>query len=77
MICNFYTEKRSFAAFCALLRSSADLRFCSFVFLLFLPCFCVRLRLERLRLGTAEDSTLFAPPGNLGNFLYISWRFPY
>ena len=51
---------RSFAPFYALLRSFADLRLHSFAHICALlrafTCFCVRLRLERPRLGTAEEN---------------------
>ena len=48
----------SFAPFCARLRSFADLRLCAFALICALlrafACFCVRPRLERPRLGTAD-----------------------
>ena len=60
IVCNL-TQKRFFAPFCALLCP-----FCvflrSFVFALFcthLRVFCVRPRLERMRLGTAEKKLPF------------------
>ena len=56
VVCDFYVE----ALFCALLRSFANLRLRSFAlfsfFLHAFACFCVRPRLERPRLGTAELS---------------------
>ena len=57
-VCNFYALSRSFVPFCALLRSFADLRLLSSALICALlrafVCFCVRLRLERPRLGTTE-----------------------
>ena len=53
-----FTQKRSFALFCTLLRSFADLHSRSFALICTLlrafTCFCVRPHLERPRLGTAE-----------------------
>ena len=46
-----FTWKRSFALFCALWRPFADLR---------LACFCIRPRLERPRLATAEQKSVRA-----------------
>ena len=46
---------RSFAPFCALLRSFADLRLRSFARICALFCVGLRPRLERPRLGTAES----------------------
>ena len=57
---------RSFALFCALLRSLA--LFCGLAFALFcallraFACFCVRPRLERPRLGTAELRMVIVDP---------------
>ena len=63
-VCNFCEEAlfctllRLFALFCALLHSFADLRLHSFALICALlrafACFCIRLRLERPRLGTAD-----------------------
>ena len=61
-----FTRERSFALFCALLRSFA--LFCGLAFAPFksvlictllrsFACFCVRPRLERPRLGTADDKS--------------------
>ena len=57
-----FTRKRSFALFCALLRSFAlfIIKTCGFAFALIcallrsFACFCERPRLERPRMGTAE-----------------------
>ena len=55
VVCNFYAE----ALFCAHLHPFADLRLSSFADICALlrtsACFCIRPRLERPRLGTAEQ----------------------
>ena len=56
--CSNFTQKRSFALFCALLRSCALCCRLAFGFCAHLrsfACFCVRLRLERPRLWTSES----------------------
>ena len=57
VVCIFYVEAL-FAPFCALLRSFADSRLRTFAVICALlrafVCFCIRLRLERPRLGTPD-----------------------